>query len=163
MATSEAEYLEKRLNDQIEWFDRKSANAQKAYKRLRLVEIVAATSIPFLAGYSLQDDRIPILIGALGALVAILAGVMGLYRYQENWTEYRTVSEALKQEKFLFLARAVPYGEEEGRFETLVERVEAILHAESAAWSKAMRTQAEADRAARKKRQAAADAKSQRS
>lgn len=32
-------------------------------------------------------------------------------RFQENWNEYRAVADAesLKQEKYLFLARAEPY------------------------------------------------------
>ena len=39
MAIGEAEYFEQRLDDQIEWYDRKSSVNQAAYKRLRLIEI----------------------------------------------------------------------------------------------------------------------------
>jgi hypothetical protein len=42
------EYIEQRLNDQIGWYDRKSATNQRWFKRLRFAEIVAAAhnSIP---------------------------------------------------------------------------------------------------------------------
>jgi hypothetical protein len=43
--------------------------------------------------------------------VAAIAGLITLIKFQENWTEYRTVSETLKFEKFLFLSKAGPYKE----------------------------------------------------
>ena len=52
MAIGEAEYLEQRLDDQINWYDKKSSANQSACKRLRLIEIIAAAAIPLLAGYS---------------------------------------------------------------------------------------------------------------
>lgn len=157
MSETETRYLEERLDDQIAWYDRKSASNQAAYKRLRLVEILAATAIPFLAGYSDRDPMIPVAIGGLGVLVAVLAGIMGLYRFQENWTEYRSVCEALQQEKYLFMARAAPFNGED-RFERLVTRVEGILQAETTGWTKAMRASVEADQTERKARQADAEA-----
>ncbi len=47
---TQEEYLQERVDDQIEWHDKKSAWNQKCYKRLRILEIVAAASIPFLTG-----------------------------------------------------------------------------------------------------------------
>jgi hypothetical protein len=38
---SEQEYLENRLDDQIDWYDRKSQWNQRWFKRLRLVEVAA--------------------------------------------------------------------------------------------------------------------------
>ena len=49
MAMEEAEYLEQRLDDQINWYDKKSSANQAAFKRLRLIEIIAAAAIPLLA------------------------------------------------------------------------------------------------------------------
>ena len=36
-----------RLEDQIAWYDLKSQHAARAYKRVKIVEILAAASIPF--------------------------------------------------------------------------------------------------------------------
>jgi len=38
-----------RLEDQIGWYDRKASSAQHTFKRIKIVEILAAALIPFLA------------------------------------------------------------------------------------------------------------------
>ena len=144
MAISEAEYFEQRLDDQIDWYDKKSSGSQAAYKRLRLIEIVAAASIPLLAGYAQNSELISITIGVIGLIVAVIAGIITLYRFQESWTEYRASAEALKQEKFLYLARTEPYNTERA-FELLVGRVESLLKNESAGWAEAMRAARQAE------------------
>ena len=153
VAIAEAEYLERRLDDQINWYDRKSAFNQTAYKRLRLIEIIAAASIPLLAGYTQVSEYsiyVGIAIGVIGLTVAVLAGVVSLYRFQENWNEYRTTAESLKQEKYLYLARAEPYNGDKP-FELLVQRVEALLKSETTAWTQAMRAAGAADKVARER------------
>ena len=57
-----------RLEDQINWYDRKSQSAQHIYKRLKIVEILAAAMIPLLAGLSFPHDKL--VTAALGVLIA---------------------------------------------------------------------------------------------
>ena len=87
-------------------------------------------------------------IGLIGLTVAVLAGIVSLYRFQENWNEYRAVAESLKQEKYLYLARAEPYSGDQP-FELLVQRVETLLKSETTGWAQAMRAAGAADKAAR--------------
>ena len=152
MTIGEAEYLEQRLEDQIDWYDKKSVTNQAAYKRLRLIEIVAAASIPMLAGYSQISGKagmaIGVAIGVIGLIVAVLAGIVSLYRFQENWNEYRASAESLKQEKYLYLARVEPYNGDQP-FELLVQRVEALLKSETTGWAQVMRASGAADKAER--------------
>ena len=150
MEIEETEYLEQRLDDQINWYSKKSASNQTAYKRLRLIEIIAASSIPLLAGYSQKSEYIGITIGVIGLLVAVIAGVVTLYRFQENWNEYRASAEALKQEKYLYLARVEPYDGDQP-FELLVHRVEALLKSETTDWAQAMRGAGASDKAERER------------
>jgi hypothetical protein len=135
---SESEYFQQRLDDQIDWYDRRSGSNQKAFKRLRLVEILTAATIPVLAGFSQGSQSFALATGIAGMIVTVIAGILALYRFQENWRDYRATSEALKQEKFLYLARARPYDGEQ-HFETLVQRVEALLSRETNQWTEAMR------------------------
>lgn len=69
----------------------------------------------------------------LGAVVAVVSGVLGLFKFQENWVDYRTTSEQLKQEKFLFLTRSEPYNTAQS-FQTLVTNVEDILSKQNSKW-----------------------------
>ena len=150
MTIGETEYFEQRLDDQINWYDKKSSANQAAYKRLRLIEIIAAAAIPLLAGYSKNSEYVGMTMGVIGLIVAVLAGIVSLYRFQENWNEYRAAAESLKQEKYLYLARAEPYNDDQP-FELLVQRVEALLKSETTVWAQAMRAAGAADRAERER------------
>lgn len=131
---TEEEYISQRLDDQIDWYSKKSSTCQTRYKALRVIEFVAAALIPFLSG---MGDKIPCgqwVIGALGVTIALAAAAGSLFKYHENWIQYRVTSEQLKHEKFLFATRSDPY-EDETRFGLLVQRVEALISKEAATWA----------------------------
>ena len=130
------DYLKERVEDQIQWLSRKSGWNQRWFKRLRAVEIVMGCAIALLVGYADAHAWAKVAAGVLGVAVAAIGGLLALYRFQENWVEYRVTAESLKREKFLFLTQAPPY-EAEARFQSLVARVEAILGAENAHWGEA--------------------------
>jgi hypothetical protein len=132
---SPEEYIRDRLDDQITWYDKKSQFNQKWFKRFRVVEIVFATSIPFLVSYITNDtNSLKIIVGAMGVCVAALSGLVTLYKFQENRIEYRTVAETLKHEKFLYLTKSAPYDKADA-FHPFVERVEAIISKENTNWA----------------------------
>jgi hypothetical protein len=131
---SEEEYIDSRLDEQIKWYSQKSAINQKYYKRLKLIEITAATLIPFLSGFSTQIPYVQWVIALLGVIIAIVAGMESLYKFQENWITYRATAESLKHEKFLYLTNSEPY-DSQNRFTTLVSRVEHIIDKENKNWS----------------------------
>lgn len=134
------EYLKDRVEDQIRWYDRKSQSNQRWFKRLRVAEVVCAASIPFLSGYiHVYQDEITVVVGGLGLVVACIAGLLGLYQFQENWIEYRTTCESLKKEKYLFLTCSDPYDcEGEKRLQLLVYRVETLISKENTNWAQYM-------------------------
>lgn len=119
-----------RLEDQIAWYDRKSAEAQKWFKRLKLAEIILGAFIPFAAGV----DVSALLTGLLGVSVVVMESVQHLYQFQSNWTSYRSTCESLKHEKFLFLAKAGPYACDKDPLVLLAERIEEIVSKEHAKW-----------------------------
>ncbi|HUX30621.1 MAG TPA: DUF4231 domain-containing protein [Thiobacillus sp.] len=137
----EAEYLKTRLDGQIGWYDKKSQCHQKWYKGLRIVEIVAAVSIPFLTGYMTATEPLcRTVVGLFGVLIAVIAAVLSLCQFQENWIEYRTTCESLKHEKFRFLTKTQPY-DVDTPFPLLVQRVESMISKENTAWSQYIRPQ----------------------
>jgi hypothetical protein len=130
-----------RLIDQLDWYDRKSIAAQHAFKRLKVLEIVVAATIPVVAGVSGPA----LLTAALGSAVVVLESVQHLYQWQTNWVLYRSTAEALKHEKFLFLSAAGPYATPD-RLPVLAERLEGLVSQEHAKWTQG-RSEADQSRA----------------
>ena len=136
-----------RLEDQINWYDGKSSRCQKTYKRIKVIEIIAAALIPFLAALHISDSspqpltlaHIPLTIGTitalLGVLITVLEGILQLNQYQQIWVTYRATCEALKHEKFTFIARAGVYAAAADPHALLAERVETIGSQENSKWA----------------------------
>lgn len=139
---NEEEYISSRVDDQIDWYDKKSKKSQSWFKWLRGFEILSAASIPIIAGFAKEPFPVTLVVGLLGALIAVLTSIVSLNQFQENWTEYRTTCESLKHEKFLFLTNAEPYHEEES-FRLFVQRVESLISKENSAWSQYTRASLE--------------------
>jgi len=131
---NEKDYLDNRLEDQIGGYSQKSQFNKKWHQSLRLIEIAAATSIPFLAGYITDTCTTKIFIGSLGFLVAIITSLLSLFRFQELWVEYRATAESLKHEKYLFITKTEPYTIQEP-FPLLVQRVESLISKEHSRWN----------------------------
>lgn len=132
------EYLKSRVDDQIAWYSRKGRSNQRWSHALRIIEVIAAALIPFIAGMGEAIPASAWLLGALGVAVAICAGMGGIFRHHENWISFRATAEALKQEKYRFLTRAAPYGND-AAFDTLVQRVESLIAGETAGWAEETR------------------------
>lgn len=129
------EYIKERVDDQAAWFSQKSQYNQKLFKRLRVAEVIFATAIPFLSGHISDGDVvIKIVIGLFGAAIAIISGLLAIYKFQENWIQYRTICEALKREKLLFLTRTSPYDKQEP-YPIFVKNIESLLSKENIAWA----------------------------
>lgn len=131
----EEEYIQNRIDDQINWYSQKSQFNQKCFKRLKIVEIASAAVIPFLAGIGPAFSYYQIVIGSLGVIIAVSAGISSIYKFHENWIEYRTTAETLKHEKYLYLAKCSPY-EGDDSFSKLVQRAESIISKENTQWSR---------------------------
>ena len=131
-----------RLEDQIGWYERKSTNAQHAYKGLKVVQLVATATVPVVAAVHATAW----VIAALGGVVLILEGIQQLGQYQANWLGYRSTCEALKHEKHLYLARAGPYTDPTSASRALAERVEGLVSQEHAQWASAREECADAQK-----------------
>ena len=119
-----------RLETQIAWYDKKSNQNQRWFKRLKVLQIVTAAAIPVAAAAGVDAG----VIGGGGALIVVLEGLQQLQQYQQNWTTYRSTCERLKHDKYLYLAHAGPYTKAPRPEALLAERVEGLVSQEHAAW-----------------------------
>lgn len=120
-----------RLEQQIQWYDSKSGSAQRWYKRVKFCEFALSGFVPISA--LLLQNRITAVIGAVAVL---LEGLQQLNQWQHNWITYRSTCEALRHEKYSYLARSGSYDglDDAQAFKALVERVESLVSTEHAKW-----------------------------
>jgi hypothetical protein len=121
-----------RLDDQIDWYSRKSSLNQRRFKLMKGVTIASAAAIPVLTTTTIPYGRY--IAAGLGVLIAIMEGLQQLNQYNSNWASYRATSEALKHEKFLYLEKAGPYLAAQNPQALLAERVESLISQEGSKW-----------------------------
>ncbi len=123
-----------RLEEQLGWYDAKSGACQQAYKRTKLAQLVVAAAVPVLA----LADVVALVTATAAAVVVVLEGIQQLYQWQTNWVLYRSTAEALKHERYLYLAQAGPYTGADRRV-VLAEKVEGLVSQEHAKWTETSR------------------------
>jgi hypothetical protein len=129
----ESDPIMERLEDQIDWYDRKSITNQNYFKSIKMLEILAAAIIPFLSAFTFS--RMVWVTGGLGVLITVLEGMLHLNQYQENWIAYRSTCESLKHEKYVYLGKAAPYAGTPDAHALLAERIESLVSQEHAKWA----------------------------
>jgi hypothetical protein len=130
-----------RLDDQLAWYEERSRHNKRWYQLLKVGQIVVAAAIPAVVAVGASAA----VAGALGAVVVVLEGLQQVFQFQQNWIAYRGTVEALKHEKFLYLAEAGAYARPDRRVRRLAERVEALVSQEHAAWAEVQRVSTEDD------------------
>jgi hypothetical protein len=120
-----------RLEDQIAWYDRKSAVHQRWYKALKIVTMTSGVLVPV---FSTAAWGPPQVAAALGVVIVLSEGLQQLNQYQANWIAYRSTCESLKHEKFLYLGQAGPYASSDKPRLLLAERIEGLVSQEHAKW-----------------------------
>lgn len=129
----ESDPIMERLEDQIDWYDRKSITNQNYFKRIKMLEILAAAIIPFLSAFTFS--RMVWVTGGLGVLITVLEAMLHLNQYQQNWIAYRSTCESLKHEKYVYLGKAAPYAGTPDPHALLAERIESLVSQEHAKWA----------------------------
>ena len=137
LETEQKHLILERLEDQIYWYDRRSLSALRNYRVLKLSQVLLAALIPFSSAFPIPDLQFRWIAAALGFLVLMIEALQQLNQYQQNWIAARSTCEALKHEKYLYLAGAGPYGNTDSiarRLALLAERTEQLVSREHAQW-----------------------------
>ena len=121
-----------RLEDQIDWFDRKSIRHQIWYRRLKVTSIGSAALVPLVSSL----DGYALLAGLLGVVVVVVEGLQHVNQHHENWIRYRSTCENLRHEKYLYQAGAGGYEglSDDQALRQLAAQVESLLARESNDW-----------------------------
>lgn len=120
-------YIQERWQKQRDYYSKRSAWNKSWYQRLQVFMAVGAIAVPIILSISEIPKPIPIV---LSGLVAIAAALENLFKFGDNWRNFRLTLEALKREKVMFDAGVGPYQEQDKAFPTFVERIEGLLSEE---------------------------------
>ena len=84
------EYIKNRLDDQIKWYDKKSATQKKWYYRSKLVTLVCTSSIPVISVALRHQSFTVIITASIAAVATVTEGILTLTKWHEKWIAYRS-------------------------------------------------------------------------
>ena len=79
------EYINKRLDDQINWYSDKANHYKRWFWWMQILEVIAAASIPVLIHYDTTKFCVP----TVSAVVVVMTSLLGILRFREEWVLYR--------------------------------------------------------------------------
>ena len=140
------EYINRRVNGQIEWYEKKARSCQRKYTISQTIEIILAASIPLLSSYSDDSEMIGFIVSVFVAAITIIKSLSRLYKWPENWIGYRTACDLLRYQKVLFETHSAPYNTKPESIENLfVRNIEQIISSELNQWKSLNLDQADKD------------------
>jgi hypothetical protein len=122
-------YPRERIDEQVNWHSHRANWNKRRYYITEIITLVAGALIPVINALQMvSEPMLRIFSASLGALSVLALGVSKLFKFQENWLNYRALAEAVRREKELFLNAVGDYDvPPERRNKKLVERIETML------------------------------------
>lgn len=126
------EYLTDRYNDQVLWYSNRATTNKQWYQIFQWGVVILSAAVPVLiASMPIRFQWFTITISII---LAIGTSALKTFKFQENWVNYRTISETLKKEKHFYDARLDDYANTEDKEALFVERVESMISRENSLW-----------------------------
>jgi len=126
------EYLSDRYEDQVLWYSNRATTNKQWYQFFQWGVVVLSAAVPVLiASVPIRFQWFTIIISII---LAIGTSALKTFKFQENWVNYRTISETLKKEKHFYDARLDDYANTEDIEALFVERVESMISRENSLW-----------------------------
>lgn len=132
------QYIENRVLDQIDWYNKKSTEKQFYFKRLMIASIIINACIPVL---TLLSDLpcgffFKVIISIASSTAAVISSIITLCRFQELWTQYRSNCEILQSVLHRYFTKSGEFKNllENEAFDLLVTSCENYLTKEFQAW-----------------------------
>ncbi|MFE3142023.1 DUF4231 domain-containing protein [Streptomyces scopuliridis] len=126
-------YVSTRLNQYQSWYDRKAVRAKATHLRMRTISVVGGALVPVLVNIDLPFAKVTATV--LSLVVVASVSLESVYRYREQWKNYRSTEQLLGHERVYFETKVGPYSGLSDResFTILVSRVEKAIANENSA------------------------------
>ncbi|WP_330459809.1 DUF4231 domain-containing protein [Streptomyces sp. NBC_00820] len=127
------DYVDGRLSQYQKWYDKKAVKTKAMHLRMRTVSVVGGALVPVLVNLDLSFAKLT--ATALSLIVVGSVSLESVYRYREQWKNYRSTEQLLGHERIYFETKVGPYSglSESDAFTTLVARVESAIANENSA------------------------------
>ena len=130
-------YALKRCDELVDWYTRARRRSRIWYYSLQSAIILLGGISPMLI-LALPEKRYDVLKATPPAVAAVLAGLVTLFQFHDQWIRRSVTAEALKSERVKFTARAgASYGstmKEDAAIENFVLAIEGISSNSVSQW-----------------------------
>lgn len=115
-------YIEKRVLDQIIWYDQKSVEKQTRFKKLTIVNIILNAIIPIVVLFSDYSILVKALVTGLSSSAGAINAIVALCEFKDLWIQYRSNCELLKSTLHRFFLKS-------GEFRHIADDQSALMDA----------------------------------
>ncbi len=135
------EYIPKRLDEQIKWYDAKANSSKKELSQAQRATIIfslliSSFSIISLITTSKVANLLTVITGILGTAIVSIETWTRMQKTDEIQRTYRQTCEKLKQEKILYQTKIEPYKyDSDEDLKLLIRRCESIMAHEQGIWA----------------------------
>jgi len=129
-------YIDQRIAPKIAEFKEKAKRNRVLYYIWQTVAIITAALVPVFSGFiEGGQDGFKWVVAIFGGASAVVAGLLSLFKFQENWQRFRTTHQDLDSHLTQFNIGIGIYSERANAFPLLAENCENILKAEVGQWA----------------------------
>ena len=114
---------------------------------MEIITLLGGALIPIInVGAFMPETWLRLTSAGLASIIVIANGISKLYKFQENWLNYRGLAEVLKREKEFYTHEVGDYAKrgDQARQKIFVERVEDLLAGTTVAYLALHKTEREA-------------------
>jgi hypothetical protein len=146
LTAEQQSYINERIQPKIEEFKTKAHKNERQYYFWQTFAIIAAALVPVFSGFISQDALyLKWLVALLGGTSAVIAGLLSLFKFQENWIRFRSTYQDLDSNVSQFKIGAGIYGDRRQAFGLLADNCESILKAEIGQWAETIKKETSED------------------
>jgi hypothetical protein len=128
------DYMQNRFEPQLQWYEKQAKSSMNKFYSSQAVIIFFGALIPIINVLPTgEPNMIKVLSAIFGGMIIVATGVLQLTKAYENWINYRSTAEQLKQEYHLFALEAEQYSRQEdkdSKGRLFVERIESLIRLE---------------------------------
>ena len=132
------DFIKNRYNKMISWYDKKALSNKKYYYFFQSLLIILSTLTPSLILFdfytAVYDYYLKVFTVVVAIGVSILASLLRIFKFHDNWTTYRNICEVLRKEINFLNAEIHHYKNCDNKQALFVDKVESLISNEHNLW-----------------------------